>query len=627
MNSRFCVLFFCAVFCSLTLTSQTGPAGVGTSTNNVLWLKANAGTSTTTDGAAISSWNDQSGNGINVSQSTAVQRPLYEATLMNGMPAIEFDNSSVAGQNDYLTAPDNAILDNTAGYTFFTVSRIKAFDGNAKSIISKRTTIDVDEAFMLFYYTTNYFYADIDGLGNRFSTTPTTFSANTNYIIDVVYDGSLAAANRSKIYEGENLRKTATESSATIGDKPSALVIGATHSADNRPFNGYMSEIIMYRNTLNDAQRIIVNNYLSAKYDIALSTNNKYVGDDAANGDFDREVAGVGQESSGNNSSFAASAAAGFSITVNSGLDNGDYILAGHASVANAQITSDVGGMTGTLNARWQRIWYVDVTNTSTAINTNIEFDMSDGGVGTVVLGATSDYVLLYRAGLTGSWTELATANATPGDRVKFNGINLTTDGYYTVGTHDYPVSPLPMQLLNFNAIMNSGKVDITWSTASETNNDFFTVEKSKDGITFEPVITVDGAGNSTSIIDYADVDYSPYTGISYYRLKQTDFNGSFTYSAIVPVNYSVGDGGMTLFPNPATANEGFNLNISGLENQEVLVVVRDIAGRESFSKVILVTENNQLVAIDSEQTLAAGTYIVVASSNNKIYSQKLIVK
>ena len=618
-----CFLIFGIHFQSI---SQTGPAGVGSSATNPLWLKADAGTSTTVSGGAIASWADQSGNAVNVTQANSPQRPTYVTSLMNGFPAIEFDNNNTAGQNDMFLGLDNPALDNTPGYTFFTVTRMKGLDGNAKSILSKRTTIDIDEAFMLFYYTGNSIFLDVDGLGDRFSTT-NTYAANTNYLIDAVYDGSLTSANRSKIYDGQLLRKTGSETSSNVPDKTSPLMIGATHASDNRPFNGYISEIIVYRTALNEASKIIVDNYLSAKYDIALSSNDKYAGDDNANGDYDREVAGVGKESSGSNTSFASSIAAGLGITVNSGLDNGDYILAGHKTVTNAQITIDVAGMTGTSNARWDRVWYVDVTNTSTTLNTNIEFDMSDGIPFAMPLGVSSDYVLLYRAAQTGSWTELTTASAIVGDKVQFNNYTLVNDGYYTVGTKNYIVSPLPIELLDFNAIKNGNKVDVSWTTASETNNDYFTIDKSKDGIHFETVGTVDGAGNSTSLINYLDADYAPYEGISYYRLKQTDFNGQYSFSSLVPVNYYSGEEGISIFPNPLGTGERLSMSIAGPLNQEMLVVIRDVLGQEYYSKVIVTTENNQLVAIDTDRRLAPGTYIVIASSSNKMYSQKLVVK
>lgn len=633
MKFRLIAFFACVFLYSLELASQTGPAGVGTTTTNMLWLKADAGTSTTTNASPVSSWIDQSGNGNSVSQATSNKQPLYTSSLINGFPALQFDN--VTTTNDKLTGADSPTLDNTDGYTFFTVSRLQNLDGAAaKTIVSKRNGVDTEESFMLFYYSSNKFHTDIQTTNNRYYTVAT-FSNNTNYIIDVVYDGSLASSSRSKTYIGESLNKTATETSASIPDNNSPLIVGATDVGDGRPFGGYISEIIGYRTALNKASRIIVNNYLSAKYNIALTTNDKYAGDNGSSGDYDREVAGVGSDTTqpgsivGSNTDFAASISGGLGISVNSGLDVGDYIMAGHNTVSNWAITTDIAGMTGTFNSRWERIWYVDVTNTSTAINTNIEFDMSDGLIGAITLGAVSDYVLLYRStNVTGStWTELTTANAITGDKVQFNAYNLTTDGYYTIGTKNYPVSPLPIELLNFNAIMNSGKVDLTWSTASERNNDYFTIEKSKDGFNFETVTLVSGAGNSTSIIEYTDVDYKPYSGISYYRLKQTDYNGLFSYSKIVSVNYFFGDDGITIYPNPATVESGFNLNITGLENQEILVVIRDIAGREFYSKISFITENKQLIAIDTDKKLAAGTYLVIASSNNKIYSQRLIIR
>ncbi|MGZ4048165.1 MAG: T9SS type A sorting domain-containing protein, partial [Bacteroidia bacterium] len=225
------------------------------------------------------------------------------------------------------------------------------------------------------------------------------------------------------------------------------------------------------------------------------------------------------------------------------------------------------------------------------------------------------------------AWTELTTASAITGDKVQFNGYNLTLDGYYTIGTKNYPVSPLPIELLNFNAIMNNGKVDLNWTTATESNNNYFTIEKSKDGVDFETVTEIRAAGNSTATIDYTDQDPNPYSGISYYRLKQTDFNGQYTYSSLAAVNYYFGEDGISIYPNPGSPGSPINLDIKGLKDQEILVVLRDMSGKEFYSKVIITSTDDQLEAIDTEQRLSAGTYIVIASSNNRVYSQKIIIK
>jgi hypothetical protein len=94
----------------------------------------------------------------------------------------------------------------------------------------------------------------------------------------------------------------------------------------------------------------------------------------------------------------------------------------------------------------------------------------------------------------------------------------------------------MPIELLNFEAKLNGKVVDLFWSTASEVNNDYFTVERSKNGIVFEKVLEIDGAGNSASTLSYSTIDKNPFTGISYYRLKQTDFNKNFKYSNMVAV-------------------------------------------------------------------------------------------
>ena len=89
--------------------------------------------------------------------------------------------------------------------------------------------------------------------------------------------------------------------------------------------------------------------------------------------------------------------------------------------------------------------------------------------------------------------------------------------------------------------------------------------------------------------------------------------------------DFFLSEDGMSIFPNPTDGDIYFN--IKDLEGKETLVVIRDMTGKECFSKVILVQENNQIIATDSEHKLASGTYIISASSNNKLYSKKIIVK
>ena len=98
----------------------------------------------------------------------------------------------------------------------------------------------------------------------------------------------------------------------------------------------------------------------------------------------------------------------------------------------------------------------------------------------------------------------------------------------------------LPVTLYTFEAKPYNKDVMVTWKTASEYNNDYFTVERSEDGVNFKKLGDVKGAGNSAHTISYFLLDSEYSKGINYYRLKQTDFNGDFTFSKIVAVDMTV---------------------------------------------------------------------------------------
>lgn len=97
--------------------------------------------------------------------------------------------------------------------------------------------------------------------------------------------------------------------------------------------------------------------------------------------------------------------------------------------------------------------------------------------------------------------------------------------------------SALPIELLSFDGISKESYNTLNWITASESNNDYFTLEKTNDGKTFNIVGTVNGAGNSNTKINYSFDDTNVNGEISYYRLKQTDFDGNYKYSDIISIN------------------------------------------------------------------------------------------
>jgi hypothetical protein len=207
-----------------------------------------------------------------------------------------------------------------------------------------------------------------------------------------------------------------------------------------------------------------------------------------------------------------------------------------------------------------------------------------------------------------------------------WNGYEIENLNAFTVVVID----PMPITLTSFTAKANDNVADIFWTVASQTNNDFFTIERTNtvNGGIIKPVGIVMGAGICSQSKDYSFTDESPLKGISYYRLKQTDFDGRVTYYNWAAVEIkSTAEFSINVYPNP-NKNEPINLLMNADKDQEVLVVVYDILGNESYSKVILIENVGESVyVLDPSKKLEPGAYSIVATSMKKICCKKLIVK
>jgi hypothetical protein len=114
------------------------------------------------------------------------------------------------------------------------------------------------------------------------------------------------------------------------------------------------------------------------------------------------------------------------------------------------------------------------------------------------------------------------------------NGVSPAASSFYaTISV----VSPLPIELLYFKGIKNDSKNILNWSTASEDNNDYFNIEKTRDGKIWNSISNMKGAGNSSTQLYYSFVDEDVENIINYYRLKQTDYDGKFKYSEIISID------------------------------------------------------------------------------------------
>lgn len=174
--------------------------------------------------------------------------------------------------------------------------------------------------------------------------------------------------------------------------------------------------------------------------------------------------------------------------------------------------------------------------------------------------------------------------------------------------------SPLPIELLEFHAIEWNDAVRLMWVTASESNNDFFSVERSANARDWVVVLRIDGAGNSSRMIDYSSIDPEPLPGISYYRLKQTDFNGQYSYSEVEAVTLDTeSEKSVLIFPNPTNGQ----ITIVAGSDEMAGFGIFDLQGGELSSKVNVKPNKENEYTVDLSP-LPSGVYTIRTTTNAK---------
>jgi len=363
---KYILISFFSLF-SFYSIAQTGPGGIGNSTTNGLWLRTD--TMTTANGASVASWPDSSGNGNDAAQATSDIQPIfYTSSALNNAPIIRFD-----GSNDEMAIADSDILDGTSSITMYAVLRPNNLDDRPRGILGKRRNLSTQAnyAYTWFFWNQDRLFLDVDRQNNRFSTGSTTFSNATNYILSWNFDGALPTNQRSNIVNGSSVIVTSNETSTAIPNSNQPIALGALNVGYGTYLGADYAEIIQFNYKLNTAEQIIVQNYLSAKYDIALSSNDLYTQDDSANGNFDHDVAGIGQATDGTNHTDAQGSGI-VRMHTPSSLSNGDYLFWGEET-KDPTYTFSTNTLTYSeeLNSKW-RVSKVNDLGTVT-----IAFDIS----------------------------------------------------------------------------------------------------------------------------------------------------------------------------------------------------------------------------------------------------------
>lgn len=203
------------------------------------------------------------------------------------------------------------------------------------------------------------------------------------------------------------------------------------------------------------------------------------------------------------------------------------------------------------------------------------------------------------------------------------SGIPVPPAEFFRVWTLSSQASPLPVELLSFESKCERGVMKVQWSTASETDNDFFALERSDDGINWEPVKLIPGAGHSSTIVNYEVLDLSPYDGTTYYQLTQVDFNGDQeTFEPCVGYCSDEGIGIVTVFNTYNSSH--FTLTVSSTSNQQFDLYLMDMGGKIVSSQMNLTVNDGTTQIEVFKGNLPMGIYMVKMVNDNHLLTRKV---
>lgn len=412
MNTLLCLGI--STFISITGIAQTGPGGIGSSATNKIWLDASS--LSLSDGSLVSSWPDISGNSQWASTS-GTNRPAFRTNQLNGFPLLDFD-----GTNDFITI-NNATGIDAQPITWFVVGNI---NNTTKSqmflhFMHSGSNYQKNRRYSLYYLNNNKIFSSnlLNTGGGPVSLHSLSLSTQ---ILTTTMSNTVVKSFTNGAQTGSITATNFVAPSANL-----SVSIGRRKPLNDMYLDGGVAEVIVYNYELTGTQRILVENYLSSKYALALGANDHYALE--GSGHY-YKVSGIGMES-GNS---VTDAEGGSLVRINSAssLANGDYLLWGHnnasLTVNSSNVPSIFSSFSGT---RLNRTWRVD--ETGDVGNYTLAVNMSS----MPALGAsTSDYVLMIDddGDFSNGGTSYHTTGYTyVGGTATWTGVNIPDNYYFTV--------------------------------------------------------------------------------------------------------------------------------------------------------------------------------------------------
>ncbi len=600
--------------------SCIGPAGIGDNSTNRFCYDLDS--LNYQNNEEVSEVPNIGGNGTSWSQSNVSSKPLFKTgdNGFNGHPVLEFD-----GNDDFLAMTDQNDLNKAASSERTYTIVFKTSDN-----ISDRQVLyeegGTTRGINLYIYNNKLYL----GMWNRandgndapwvFKSVDSVISTNTKYIVTLIYDGSTdnTTSGRMLGYLNSGYMGSATGVGKLYGHSDD-IGLGAMNqnsyfengsgNGTKHYFKGKIATFVQYNYALDSADRTILENSLSTKFDIDIA-NDLYTHE--TNG-FEHNLAGIGRTST----DFNNCASAGSLIEINdpSSLDVGDFLLFAYNLDNGATTNNNPDSITSRWNKSIQLSEQGDVGTVDIRFNLDIpEFDIQNGQGVRLLIDLDGDGNMQNASRVSGVYDQ-------DSKTIFFDDVTIGNNTMLTIGTIGSE-NALPVEFLYVKASWSMDDVDLKWATAMEENNSHFVIERTHDGSHWEVLDEIAGAGNSMNVLTYYYTDYTPYHDVNFYRIKQVDFDGKYEYSEVVMANKAVEQNGkdIKLFPNPAK-DMVFIETPNSATGGKISIV--DIGGRivrsESFN-------SNEVLKLDV-QLLPSGVYFVKLQDTDTKIGKRLVIK
>ncbi|HVM87378.1 MAG TPA: T9SS type A sorting domain-containing protein [Puia sp.] len=603
-------LILCIILLQRGIKAQNYyPAGLGNS-NLQLWLTAADPTTLltssgaqATNGSSIAKWLDKSGRAANALQNSGSAKPVYKTNQLNGFGAVIFQNT-----NQYMTGASGAYQTIISTRAMLGTSYQYLFSSPANSDFSIRFSGST---------TTSVSYTDGPN-GNDWSyNTGTTPSQWINGV------KSLTGSTATHIL----VDQSQNASNATYS-------LSSTFMSRGMYNNDPVYELIAYNGTLNNTQRILLENYEAAEWGLSgnLPSSGYTIFTPPTSSTYNKNLVGIGYTSSSDN--FLTNAAGstdglGFSsgTTTSDFLKTAGFIMAAHNGQTNTVAYNPTLNSVPANTYVWNRSWYIQKTNGNSSGNVTLNFNFNDYNGSTP--NAAYFYAILYNPSdgtfTSGTNTKISVLSYNVSGNVASFIVKASTlaTGYYTVIYNQTNTLPLKLESFSANKI-SAYAVSVNWKTAQEINTDHFDIQRSSDGISFKTIGTVSAKGNSATETNYGFTDNSPEYGVNYYKLKMVDADNSFTYSTVAMVSFDQTQTSMVLYPNPVISGQSVKLS-TGTNASMLLVKVHNSSG--NIQSVQSFQNASGPVSLNISNLKTGMYFVEVVIDNREQQLLKLIVK